>query len=62
MKAFLQKKQFTFYLWVGLAFLILWLFNDLVKYPDTFIPRISNNIWRTVYAVALNDSEFKIAV
>jgi LytS/YehU family sensor histidine kinase len=62
MKAFLQKKQFTFYLWVGLAFLILWLFNDLVKYPDTFIPRISNNIWRTVYAVALNFILFEIAI
>jgi len=45
---------FKFYLWVGLAFLLLWLLSDLVKNPETFFERAVNNIWRVSYVIVLN--------
>ncbi|GAA4460464.1 hypothetical protein GCM10023189_35610 [Nibrella saemangeumensis] len=48
------KEQFTFYSRVGAAFLLLWLFGDLVSHPDTFYPRVWNNIWRWAYVLVLN--------
>jgi two-component system, LytTR family, sensor kinase len=47
-------KKVKFYLWVGLAFALVWLFAYLVKYPETFMQRIPNEIWRDVYLVTLN--------
>jgi two-component system, LytTR family, sensor kinase len=54
MKKSVDIKRFKFYLWVGLAFLLLLLFSDLAKYPETFFERAVNNIWRTSYVVVLN--------
>lgn len=54
MKKFIDIKRVKFYLWVGLVYLLLWLFNDLVNYPETFFTRVANNIWRTAYVVVLN--------
>lgn len=47
-------RRVTFYLWVGLGWAFLWAFSYLVKYPETFFPRLLNEIWRTVYLVAFN--------
>ncbi|HKH62688.1 MAG TPA: histidine kinase [Flavitalea sp.] len=47
-------QRLTFYLWVGLAWTLLWLFSYLVKYPETFFPRCLNEIWRIVYLIAAN--------
>ena len=47
-------QRLTFYLWVGLAWALLWLFSYLVKYPDTFVIRCLNEIWRDVYLVIVN--------
>ena len=47
-------QRLTFYLWVGLAWALLWLFSYLVKYPDTFFLRCLNEIWRDVYLVIVN--------
>jgi len=55
-------KKVRFYLWLALAFLLLWLFKDLVQHPETFTPRISNNIWRTVYVTAINFILFEYAI
>ena len=54
MKALFEIKRFRLYLWIGLAFLLLWLFSDLVKYPETFLERAVNNIWRLSYVFVLN--------
>ena len=54
MKLFVNRKQHRFYLWVGLAYLILWLFNAYAKYPEEFWRRALNEVWRTSYIVALN--------
>ena len=47
-------RRLTFYLWVGLAWTVLWLFSYLVKYPETFFPRCLNEIWRIVYLITVN--------
>jgi len=54
MKILTDKKQFRFYLWIGLAYLLLWLFIDLVSETETFLPRSVNEIWRVVYIIAVN--------
>lgn len=62
MKLPVNIKRLNFYLWVGLAFLTLWLLSDMVKYPDTFTPRILNNIWRTVYITCVNFILFEYTI
>jgi sensor histidine kinase YesM len=47
-------ERVKFYLRVGLAWISLWLFVYLVGYTGTFFARIPNEIWRTVYLVAVN--------
>lgn len=54
MKIIINYKKFKFYGWVGLFLLLLWLFNDAVKYPDTFWTRALNNTWRVSYVIVLN--------
>ena len=54
MKVLLDFKRFRFYLWVGLAFLMLWLVHDLTTYPETFSERAVNNIWRLAYIIVVN--------
>jgi two-component system LytT family sensor kinase len=62
MKLLFDKKRFIFFLWVGLAFLLLWLFHDVVQYPGSFPPRIFNNIWRTVYIVVVDFIFFEYTI
>lgn len=62
MKTFIDIKRVKFYLWVGFIYLLLWLFNDLANYPETFFTRIANNIWRTIYIVVLNFILFEYAI
>lgn len=47
-------KRLVFYLWVGFAYLILWVLSGMSKYTDNFLPFLFNNIWRTVYVVIIN--------
>jgi two-component system, LytTR family, sensor kinase len=54
MNAATTIQRFTFYLRVGLAWIALWLFGYLVSETETFIVRIPNEIWRTVYLVSVN--------
>ena len=44
-------KHFTFYIWVGLAWLLLWIFNSATSHSDTFIQQSLNEIWRAIYIV-----------
>jgi two-component system, LytTR family, sensor kinase len=62
MKISIDKKRFIFYVWVGLVFLLLWLLHDFSKYPNTFPPRIPNNIWRTVYVTVINFILFEYSI
>src|SRR5215217_3629603 len=54
MKIAIDRRRFKFYLWVGLVYMFFWLMFDLAKYPGTFIERFFNNIWRTIYIIAIN--------
>jgi len=43
-----------FYLWVGLAWTLLWLFHYLGSETKTFFIRIPNELWRNVYIITIN--------
>ncbi|CAN5508409.1 hypothetical protein BH10BAC2_BH10BAC2_37090 [soil metagenome] len=48
------KQQFKLYLRIGLAYLSLWLFIDLVSETATFFPRAVNELWKSVYIITIN--------
>jgi two-component system, LytTR family, sensor kinase len=54
MKISINSGRFKLYLWIGAAYLLLWLFRDLVTYPETFLKRVVNNIWLVAYLVVMN--------
>ena len=54
MKKAIDIKRFKFYVWVGLAYLLLWLFIDLMNTPETFQKKAVNNIWLVSYLVVIN--------
>lgn len=54
MKRPADRKPFTFYIALGIAYLALWLFADLVSNPETFPQRFVNHVWLCTYLVALN--------
>ncbi len=54
MKISIDRNRFKFYLWVGFAYLCLWLFIDLANYTGPLHAEIINNIWRFFYAVTVN--------
>ena len=63
MKKLVDIKRFKFYLWLGLAYLSLRLFIDLVSETETFFPeRIFNNIWFIVYVLVVNYIFFEYTV
>jgi two-component system, LytTR family, sensor kinase len=54
MKTSIDIKLVKFYLWVGLAFVALWLISDLHDNSGSFLPRLFNNLWRAPYFIAVN--------
>ena len=54
MKIAFNRERFKLYLWIGLAWFLLWEFHYLVTYPAQFFPRTINEIWRDAYIVLLN--------
>lgn len=54
MKTRFNRKRFVLYLWIGLAFLALWLLSEWHKHPDEFGLRALNNCWRLAYVLVLN--------
>ena len=54
MKISIDRKRFQFYLWVGLAYLLLGLLIDLTNSPATIAAGLLNNIWRAGYIVVIN--------
>lgn len=62
MKKRIDYKKFTFYGWVGLAFLFLWWITDLAKNPETFRELAVNNAWRLSYVLVLNFILFEYTI
>ncbi|HJS54985.1 MAG TPA: histidine kinase [Chitinophagaceae bacterium] len=58
----IDKRKFVFYLWVGLAYLSLWVLSNASKFPGNFFPLLFNNIWRGVYVIVLNFIFFEFTV
>ena len=54
MKTSIDRERFKLYLWVGFAYLLLWLFVDLASHPKTFLLWFLNEIWRAAYIVVVN--------
>ncbi len=54
MKVTINKKRFKLYLWLGAAYLLLWLFAGLFNTSETFFRTIVNNIWLVSYLVVVN--------
>ncbi|MBC7950145.1 MAG: histidine kinase [Chitinophagaceae bacterium] len=57
-----EWKRFMFYVWVGLAFLIIRILADTSAYPDTATPRVFNNLWRIIYIVIVNFLLFEYSI
>ena len=47
-------KRLEFYLWVGLAWTLLWMFAYLVSEKDSYLLWIINELWRNSYLVMVN--------
>jgi two-component system LytT family sensor kinase len=62
MKKFTGIHQFLFFLWVGLAFTILWTFHDFSNFPFSFLQAVLNNTWRVVYVVVVNFIFFEYTI
>lgn len=54
MKALIETRRFILYAQIGIAYLLLWLFGDLIGHPDTFLKRVVNNTWLIAYLVVVN--------
>ena len=54
MKLSVDKNRFKIFLKIGAVYLAIWLFADLMRYPDTFFKRAWNNVWLISYLVVLN--------
>jgi sensor histidine kinase YesM len=54
MKLSINIQQYKFYLWVGTAYLLLWLFHSLINFSDTFATRFLNETWRDIFIIAVN--------
>lgn len=54
MKPFVDIKRFRFYLWVGLAYTLVWILYDLHNDPEEISGRWFNEVWRAVYMIVIN--------
>lgn len=54
MKLLINKKRLILYIWLGVGYLLLWLFKELLSNPETFFKRALNNIWLISYLIVLN--------
>jgi two-component system LytT family sensor kinase len=54
MKKVFDFRRLTFYLWVGTAYLALWVLGETSRYPGSFGTILLNEIWRTAYIVVVN--------
>src|SRR5687768_17051657 len=62
MKFSINRKRLQLYLWIGCAYLALWLFHNLMTEPETFLPRAVNNIWLVAYLATLNFILFEYVI
>src|SRR5215470_12319129 len=61
MKKLFEIRRFVFYLWVALAFILLWSWHD-TKFKADFGQVLLNNLWRTAYVLVVNYLFFEHAI
>jgi two-component system LytT family sensor kinase len=62
MKKLFEIKRVVFYLWVALAFMLIFSWHDMTKYNVTFGTSLLDNLWRTPYLLVVNYLFFEHAV
>jgi two-component system LytT family sensor kinase len=49
-----NRERFKIYMWIGAAYLLLWMFHNFIESPETFFRKIINNAWLISYLVVIN--------
>ena len=62
MKISINRKQFIFYLWLGLGYFLLGLLSTAGSYPGRFSYVVLNNLWAVTYLIVLNFLLFEYTV
>ncbi len=62
MKKLINLHRFAFYLLLGLAYLVLWVWHDISTFNATFLQAIFNNVWRALYIVVINFIFFEYTI
>lgn len=62
MKTFFYKKRFLFYIWLGVPYILLWMWHDTSSYEVTFLHALLNNAWRILYVIIINFTFFEYTV
>src|SRR5688572_19693727 len=62
MKTIINRKRIQFYLCLGAAWLLLWLFNSFFNHQRTFAPNALNELWQVFYIVFVNYIFFEFSL
>ena len=62
MKKLFEIKRYIFYCWIGLPYLLLWVWHDMSTFNATFLQALLNNFWRTLYIIVVNFVFFEYAL
>ena len=62
MKLAVDKKRIILFLWIGLGYFFMGLFNTLHKYPEQFLASVFNNLWGVIYVIVVNFILFEYTV
>jgi two-component system, LytTR family, sensor kinase len=62
MKFLLNNAKFSFYIKLAVAFLLLNFIGSLIDTPETFLKRVVNHIWLTIFLVPLNYILFEYTI
>jgi two-component system LytT family sensor kinase len=58
----IDRRLVQFYLWMGLAYAILWLLSNLATFPGTLLEAVLNNAWRISYLLPVNFIFFEYSI
>ncbi len=62
MKRSFIPERLKIYLWIGLAWVLLWELSYLTKPPDQFFSWTLNELWRAIYLITINILFFEYGV
>lgn len=62
MSIVINKKRFFLFIWMGLAYMSLWIISNWVSERETFFERLPNELWRCAYIIVVNFIFFEYTV